>query len=126
MTEDSVELVRLSYEAWNEHGPAVIRPMLAEDVELYDAPDLPDAQVWRGPDAVVNRLEAVTAAVGGGSVEFEGFAPRGDAVLVRMCWQLDSGQGDLRLGQIFHLVGVSEGMISRIRVFLTEAEAQGA
>jgi hypothetical protein len=44
-------------------------------------------------------------------------------VLVAMCWQLDRESEDVELGQVFHLVRVGGGMISRIRVFLTEADA---
>ena len=123
MGEDSVGLVRLAYETWNEQGPGAIRAMLAEDVELHDAPELPDAQVWRGPEAVVSRLEAVAAAMGGGSVEFQAFRASGEDVLVGMCWRLPRETEDVALGQVFHLVRAGGGRISRIRVFLTEAEA---
>jgi hypothetical protein len=85
MSDESVGLVRQIYEAWNEQGPAAIRPMMAADVELHDAPEILDAQEWRGRDAVVARLEAVTAAIGGGSMRFEGFSRQGDAVLVKPC-----------------------------------------
>jgi ketosteroid isomerase-like protein len=123
MGEDSVGIVRLAYETWNERGPGAIRAMLAQDAELHDAPELPDAQVWRGPEAVVARLEAVAAAMGGGSVEFQGFRAAGGDVVVGMCWRLDRETEDVQLGQVFHVVRVRDGMIARIRVFLTEAEA---
>ncbi len=82
MNDESVGLVRQIYEIWNEQGPAAIRPMLSADVELHDAPEIPDAQEWRGRDAVIARLEAVTAAIGGGSVRFEGLLAPG----VMRCW----------------------------------------
>jgi hypothetical protein len=68
----------------------------------------------------------VTAAVGGGSVRFEGFSRRGDAVLVSMCWRLDGETSEAALGEVFHLVEVVDGSIARIRVFLTESQAMGA
>jgi ketosteroid isomerase-like protein len=40
-----------------------------------------------------------------------------------MCWRLDRETEDVQLGQVFHVVRVRDGMIARIRVFLTEAEA---
>jgi ketosteroid isomerase-like protein len=126
MVEDSVRLVRLAYETWNERGPAAIAPMLAKDVELHDAPQLPDAQVWRGREPVVGRLRAVAEAVGGGSVEFQDIRSTGQEVLVVMLWQFDRPSDDVQLGQVFHLVQVRAGKIVRIRVFLTEAEALGA
>jgi SnoaL-like domain len=126
MSEDSVGLVRSAYEIWNERGPAAITSMLAPDVELHDAPQIPDAQVWRGRHLAVDRLQAVADAVGGGRVKFLGFTPRDDAVLVDMCWELGDEAQHAQLGRVFHLVEVEGDSITRIRVFLTEAEALGA
>ena len=126
MSEESVALVRCAYETWNREGPAAIGGMLADDVEVHDAPELPDAAVWRGRDAVIARLGAVAEAVGGGSVEFERISDRGSGVLVAMHWQLERETGDVDLGEVFHLVTVDGGAITRIRVFLTESEALGA
>jgi hypothetical protein len=122
MNSDRVALVRQAYETWNREGPAAIAPMLAADAEVHDAPELPDAQVWKGRDDVIGRLQAVADAVGGGFVEFEGFDPRGDAVLVTMRWELGSEARPAELGTVFHLVEAAAGEITRIRVFLTKAD----
>jgi hypothetical protein len=123
MSEESVALVRRAYETWNEHGPAAIEAMLAEDVELHDAPELPDADVWRGRAAVIGRLEAVAAAVGSGSGRLVSFRVEHGEIVVTMLWQLDAEADDVELGQVFHVVRVAGAAISRIRVFLTESEA---
>ena len=123
MSEDHVALVRRAYEAWNREGPAAIASMLADDVELHDAPQVPDADVWRGRRAAIDRLQAVADAVGGGYVEFRGFVPRDGPVLVRMRWELGTETEHAELGEVFHLVDVAGEHITRIRVFLTEAEA---
>ena len=122
MTSDDIALIRQAYETWNREGPAAIASMLAADVEVHDAPELPDAQVWKGRDAAIGRLQAVADAVGGGFVEFEGFEPRGDAVLVTMRWELGSEARPAELGTVFHLVDAAGGEITRIRVFLTKAD----
>ena len=122
MSSDRVALVRQAYETWNRAGPAAIAPMLAADAEVHDAPELPDAQVWKGRDAAIGRLQAVADAVGGGYVEFEGFEPRGEAVLVTMLWELGTGDRPAELGRVLHLVDVAGGAITRIRVFLTAAD----
>ena len=126
MSEESVGLVRHAYETWNQQGPAAIGEMLADDIELHDAPELPDAGVWRGRGAVVARLGAVAEAVGGGTVDFEGVRQCGAGVLVAMHWQLERESGEVDLGQVFHVVTVEHGAITRIRVFLTESEALSA
>jgi ketosteroid isomerase-like protein len=124
MSEDTVGLVRRAYEAWNEYGPEAMDSMLAEDVELHDAPQLPDAEVWRGREAVLARLKAVAEAMGGGTVGFEDIRASGEDVLVAMLWHLDRAAAEVELGEVFHLVHVEEGRIDRIRVFLTESEAR--
>ena len=121
-----MDLVRIAYDRWNQQGPAAMGEMLADDVEVHDAPELPDAGVWRGRDVVIGRLGSVAEAVGGGSVEFESITDRGPGVLVAMHWQLERETGDVDLGQVFHLVTVEGGAITRIQVFLTEAEALSA
>jgi SnoaL-like domain len=123
MRED-VALVRRAYEPWNEHGPAAIEEQLAEDVELHDAPQVPDADVWRGRRAAIERLQAVADAVGGGYVEFESFEPCRDSVLVKMRWELGTEAEHSGLGEVFHVVDVADDRIDRIRVFLSEDEAR--
>ena len=122
MPPDDLALVRQAYETWNREGPAAIAPMLADGVEVHDAPELPDAQVWKGRDAVIGRLQAVADAVGGGYVEFEGFEPRAGGVLVTMLWELGTGARPAELGKVFHLVDAAGGEITRIRVFLAAAD----
>jgi ketosteroid isomerase-like protein len=123
MGDDNVGFVRRAYETWNLDGPAAIESLLTTDVELHDAPELPDAEVWRGREAVVARLEAVAASVGSGSGEIQSVRNADEDVLVTMLWQLEGETGDVDLGQVYHLVQVTDGRISRIRVFLTESEA---
>jgi ketosteroid isomerase-like protein len=126
VSDDNLELVRHAYEVWNRDGPAAIEALLAPDVELHDAPQVPDADVWRGRAAAIARLRSVADAVGGGYVEFEDFVPRGDSVLVKMRWELGGEREPAELGEVFHLVEVAGGQIARIRVFLTEREARDA
>ena len=103
--ENREQLVRHAYEAWNASGPDALMPFVTDDVELEDAPELPDAGTWRGRDAVLKRLQEVAEAVGGHSGELESFEPRGEVVLVRMCWRRDSdAEGEASLGRVFHVV----------------------
>jgi hypothetical protein len=47
-------LVEEAYSAWNARGSRGFAEFTAEDVELHDAPELPDAAVWRGREALVS------------------------------------------------------------------------
>ena len=119
-----MELVRRAYEAWNADGPGALAPFVADEVELCDAPELPDAGRWSGRDAMLGRLHEVAAAVGSGSGELEGFRRHRDDVLVTLAWQREGDEpGEASLGRVFHLVRVTRGRIARISVFLDEAAA---
>ena len=116
--------MRRAYEAWNTSGPGALMPFVTDTIELVDAPELPDAQTWRGRDAVLGRLEEVAEAVGGHSGDLESFEARGDVVLVTICWRRDSdAEGETSLGRVFHVVRIEGGKIARITVFLAEGAA---
>ena len=120
-SEQPTDLVRSAYEQWNSEGVAAIAPLLADDVELHDAPQMPDSDVWRGRDAVLARLEGVRSSVGGGSVAFEVVEPAGEDVRIAMRWTLASDSGRIDVGRVIHLVSVTDGKIARIRVFLDDS-----
>ena len=118
--------MRAAYESWNEDGLDALAPRLAEACELHDAPEMPDASVWRGREAALARLDEVAEAVGGGSVEFESIRSLGDDVLVAMRWNVPREGGAMTLGSVVHLVAVRDGAITQIRVFLDERQATEA
>jgi ketosteroid isomerase-like protein len=123
VTDGSVDLVRRFYDAWNQHGPEVLTGFASPDVELEDAPELPDSGRWRGRDAVQRRLEEVASAVGGGWVEVREVRDFGGTVLVQMEWRLDDRSRGAHVGDVCHVVGVVGGEIVSIRVFLSESDA---
>ena len=119
--------MRRAYEAWNAGGPGALMPFVSDDVELHDAPELPDAGCWTGRDAVLRRLTEVADAVGGHSGDLESFDVRGDVVVVTMTWRRDTDpQGEASLGPVYHVVGTEAEKIARITVFLDEAAARSA
>jgi ketosteroid isomerase-like protein len=125
--DERVQLVRRAYEAWNAGGPGALMPFVTDDVELMDAPELPDAGSWTGRDAVQRRLTEVADAVGGHSGDLESFEAHDDLVLVAMTWRRDTDpEGETSLGRVFHVVRVEGGRIARITVFLDEAAARRA
>jgi ketosteroid isomerase-like protein len=123
--EDPEQLVRRAYEAWNTSGPDALMPFVTDDIELRDAPELPDAATWRGRDAVLGRLEDVAEAVGGHSGELESFRAAGGQVMVAMTWRRDSdAEGEASLGRVFHVARVEGARIARITVFLELTAAE--
>ena len=126
MAENSVELVRRAYETWNEEGLEAFAPFTAEALELVDAPQLPDAGIWRGRAAVIARLAEVAATVGGSWVDIREVRPAGDEVIVSMMWREDDSPDSGELGDVFHVVRVAGDRIDRVRVFVDAGSALAA
>jgi SnoaL-like domain len=117
------ELVEEAYRVWNESGPRAFAEFTAADIELHDAPDLPDAQVWVGRDAMVARLEDVVAATGGRWADIDEIRPAGDEVFVALTWRIDREGPPLAC--VYHRVRVEGDRIARLRVFLDQEAASG-
>jgi SnoaL-like domain len=118
-------LVDEAYRIWNANGPRAFSPYTTENVELHDAPELPDSQVWVGRDALVARLEELVAATGGRWADIEEIRAVGDEVLVSLTWRLERAS-PATLGSVYHVVRVEGDRIARIRVFLDEGAATRA
>ena len=126
METDPRELVRRASDEWNWYGTDALSRFLSDSVRLEDAPELPDADVWQGRDAVIERLDAVAEAVGGGWVAIKAIEPLGDGILVQMEWRLDDAGEGASVGDVFHLVGVEGDKLASIRVFQSRREAERA
>jgi uncharacterized protein len=124
MSQENAELVRRYYGAWNAGGLEAVRAFWSDDFEWDDAPALPDGGVYRGTDAAAAHLRDLGEVLGDMEVEIEGLAPAGDEVFVRLRVHLGAPRGGLLLdGPIFETVHIEQGKVSRIRLFVNEAEA---
>jgi len=72
------------------------------------------------------RTEEVAASIGGRWVDLREVRAAGDEIFVAMTWRVDRSSDSAVLGDVFHLVALAGGRISRIRVFLTEEDALAA
>jgi len=123
MSEQDIELVRRAYEEWNAGGLSALERRAADSIVLEDAPQLPDSGVWRGRAAVLARLAEVAQTIGGTWVDIRDVSTAAGDVLVSMVWREDATPGSPAIGEVFHLVHVTDGCIDRVRVFLDEEAA---
>jgi hypothetical protein len=123
--DHALQLVEDAYRSWTVTGPAAFMEYTAEGVELHDAPELPDAHVWVGREAVLARIEDVIETVGGRSADIDDVRSAGDEVLVSLTWRLDA-ESRTALGAVYHVVRVEGDRIDRVRVFLDEEAAISA
>jgi ketosteroid isomerase-like protein len=65
MSQEDADIIRRAYEVWNESGPAaVIERFWAEDGVYREGPGWPDAGVFRGRDAALERMQSLVDLVG--------------------------------------------------------------
>ena len=65
MSEENAETIRRAYEVWNESGPAAVTEQFwAEDAVYREGPGWPNAGVYRGRAAALERMEALVDLFG--------------------------------------------------------------
>ena len=81
MSRENVEIVRRAFEAWNAGDPEAAIELLDPDIEWRLPPNFPDAESWRGRDAVVAGLTTVTESWDEFRVEVQELIDAGDRVV---------------------------------------------
>jgi ketosteroid isomerase-like protein len=123
MSQENVELVRRSFEAWNDEGVEAMPRFWVEDGEFEDPPELPDSSTYHGLGAVMERLRALNAVLPQ-SLLLEKLRPQGDDVVVLMRFQGSGSESGVPVDQPMGVVvSVTEGKISRMRTFLSHHDA---
>jgi ketosteroid isomerase-like protein len=83
MSQDDAATIRRAYETWNESGPAaVIEQFWAEDAVYREGPGWPDAGVYEGRHAALERMQSLVELVGPIEVRLDDLVDVGDGRLV--------------------------------------------
>src|SRR5918992_5235207 len=83
MSQDDAAQIRRAYEVWNESGPrAVVEQFYAEDAVYREGPGWPDAGVYRGRAAALERMESLVELVGPIEVAIDDLLDLGDGRFV--------------------------------------------
>jgi len=127
MSQENVEMVRRSYQAFNENGLAAVREIWDPEIVWHTDPLVPEPGVYTGFDAVGTYLEAFIRAFGAWHIHaHEIIDLGGDEVLsVLTISGLPLGQTDAQT-QILDwawIVSVRDGKIARIRSFMDKDRA---
>src|SRR5512133_3778550 len=72
MSQEDADSIRRAYEVWNESGPAAVTDQFwAEDAVYREGPGWPDAGVYRGRAAALERMQGLIELVGPIEVRLE-------------------------------------------------------
>jgi ketosteroid isomerase-like protein len=117
--QDNIAVARRSFELYSDGGPDAARATWAGDCVWNDPSDLPDAAVYRGPEAVAARLN---------DLEIEQAAPINDSeVLLILGFHGKGGGSGIPVDQPMGcIVTIRDGLCAEWRPFLNQDEARKA
>jgi ketosteroid isomerase-like protein len=123
------DTVRRAYEVWNESGPAaVVEQFWAEDAIYREGPGWPEAGVYRGRAAALDRMQSLIDLLGPIEVRLDELVELGDGRLVacvRMVGQ--AAASDAPYTQSFAVVQrLRDGVIVEADYYLDRAAALAA
>ena len=81
MSKANVEIVRRAFEAFNAGDTEAAAELLDPEIEWRLPPNFPDAQAWRGRDAVVEGLTSVTGSWDEFRIDVQELIDAGDRVV---------------------------------------------
>jgi uncharacterized protein len=83
MSQEDADTIRRAFETWNESGPAaVIERFWAEDAVYREGPGWPDAGVYKGRAAALERMQRLVELAGPIEVRLDDLVDLGDGRLV--------------------------------------------
>jgi ketosteroid isomerase-like protein len=125
MSQENVELARQYVEAFNRGGLDATESLRHPEIEVFDPPDLPDADRHVGEAAVRRVVEGYLAIGWNGYFDVQEYIDAGDEVVV--IWHMTGTGGGggvpLDLPAFGHVYAFQDGKVRRIRQYFTRAEA---
>ena len=125
MSQENVELARQYVEAFNRGGLDATESLRHPEIEVFDPPDLPDADRHVGEAAVRKVVEGYLAIGWNGRFDVQEYIDAGDEAVV--IWHMTGTGGGggvpLDLPAFGHVYAFQAGKARRIRQYLTRAEA---
>jgi ketosteroid isomerase-like protein len=121
-------MVRRGYEAFARRDLDAALAMLDPEIEAHDPPEMPDAAVHRGRDAVRRDWEQTLELFDRFRIDVEEIVDAGDDQVVLLVHYSGTGResGAAVEARTAHLWTVREGKAIRLRQFLDRAEALAA
>jgi ketosteroid isomerase-like protein len=126
MSHEDAATVRRAYEVWNELGPAaVIEQFWAEEAVYREGPGWPDAGVYRGRAAALERMQSLVELVGPIEVRIDDLIDLDDGRVVACVRNVGQGPAaDTPYTQSFAVVHrLRDGLIVEADYYLDRSAA---
>jgi ketosteroid isomerase-like protein len=124
MSDDDAHSIRRAYELWNESGPAAVTDQFwAEDAIYREGPGWPNAGVYRGRAAALERMQNLIELAGPIKVHLDELIEVGDGRFVA-CTRMVGQGAAAPYTQSFAVVHrLQDGLIVEADYYLDRAEA---
>ena len=127
MSQENLDLARKGYEAFARGDLDAATELMHPEIEAHDPPEVPDATIYRGREAVRRDWEETAGLFEDFSIDVEKSFDRADEVVVFLRFRgrgRDSG-AEVE-APMAHVWTFRDGKAVRLRQFLDRAEALGA
>jgi ketosteroid isomerase-like protein len=124
MSQADAERIRRAYEVWNESGPAAVTDQFwAEDAVYREGPGWPDAGVYRGRAAALERMRSLIELVGPIEVRLDELIDVGDGRFIA-CTSMVGEGADAPYTQSFAVLHrLRDGVIVEADYYIDRAQA---
>lgn len=129
MSQADLDTIRRAFQTWNEEGAqAVVERFWTEDAVYREMPGWPEAGVFRGRDAVLERMLSLVEFLGPIEVRLEDLIEAGDGRIVAVVRMMgDAAEGTTSYTQSFAVVHrMREGRVAEADYYLEPAHALDA
>ena len=124
MSVADAERIRRAYEVWNESGPAAVTDQFwAEDAVYREGPGWPDAGVYRGRAAALERMQSLIELVGPIEVRLEELIDVGDGRFIACTSMVGEGANAPYTQSFAVLHRLRDGLIVEADYYLDRAQA---
>ena len=127
MSQENVEIALRIFDAYTRRDFDAALALMDPEVEAHNPPEVPEAGIQRGREAVRRDWEQTLELFDDFSVELEEYFDAGDDLLVYLLYRGRSrGSSAEVVAPMAHVWTFREGKVIRFRQFLDRAEARAA
>jgi len=124
MSQENVDLFRRGYEAFARGDLDAVVELMHPEIEAHDPPEVPDAAIYRGREAVRRDWEQTSELFEDFSIDVEKSFDRGDELVVFLRFRGRGRESDAEVeAPMAHVWTFRDGKAVRLRQFLDRAEA---
>jgi ketosteroid isomerase-like protein len=127
MSQENLDLARKGYEAFARGDLDAAIELMHPEIEAHDPPEVPDATIYRGREAVRRDWEQTSELMEDFSIDVERTFDRGDEVVAFVRFRGRGRGSDAEVeAPMAHVWTFRDGKAVRLRQFIDRAEALGA